>query len=241
MIHAFVWAYRQPGLSPTNKLVLMGLADHADRDGICWPGIKLLCEETGYSKSTIYRALEELHAVGLISKVDFEGRKAIKLALPNSQSGNENSQSGNRTNNKGNTHRNTPPTPPEGEVVFKWWKETFRKTNGVKLDRKRLSKIKARLKEGFTVDDLKAAITGAKADPFLMGKNDDRKKYDDLVTILRDAPQVERLIEQSPTTQQKRRGPRKTEADWIHFYENQAGLEPDEAKEQAEWQMSQQR
>ncbi|MBK0432725.1 phage replication protein, partial [Klebsiella pneumoniae] len=54
-------------------------------------------------------------------------------------------------------------------------------------------RIKARLAEGFTADELCRAISGAKGDPWLMGKNPSKKRYDGVETILRDAAQVERL------------------------------------------------
>lgn len=43
------------------------------------------------------------------------------------------------------------------------------------------------------MDELCRAITGAKGDPWLMGKNPSRKRYDGIETLLRDAAQVEKL------------------------------------------------
>lgn len=44
--------------------------------------------------------------------------------------------------------------------VFEFWKTTFGKTDQVKLSKKRESKIQARLKSGYTIEDLKTAILG---------------------------------------------------------------------------------
>jgi len=49
------------------------------------------------------------------------------------------------------------------------------------------------LVEPYSVDRLKCAIAGSLLSPWNMGDNPDEKVYDDLVTILRDGVQVERL------------------------------------------------
>ena len=59
----------------------------------------------------------------------------------------------------------------------------------------RRKRVMARLAEGFSEEELKAAISGAARDPWLMGKDPktNGKAYKDIETILRDAGQVERL------------------------------------------------
>ena len=61
----------------------------------------------------------------------------------------------------------------------------------------RLSRIKARLKEGFTVEQLKQCVNGALLDDWLMGTEKGSRKggYRDVVPVFRDMAQVERLIE----------------------------------------------
>lgn len=77
--------------------------------------------------------------------------------------------------------------------VFECW-QAEHGHRGAKYDRKRRSRILARLAEGFSAQELCQAIRGAKRDPFLMGKNDGARVYDELHTLLRDAAQVERLM-----------------------------------------------
>ncbi|HEM8613985.1 TPA: replication protein [Citrobacter amalonaticus] len=77
-------------------------------------------------------------------------------------------------------------------LVFSHWQDEHHHSTA-KLDDKRRKRIKARLAEGFTADDLCRAITGAKGDSWLMGKNPSKKRYDGIDTLLRDAAQVERL------------------------------------------------
>jgi len=68
------------------------------------------------------------------------------------------------------------------------------------FDDKRRKRVKSRLREGFTVERLKLAIDGALKDDFLMGLKQGSPKngYRDVATVLRDAAQVERLIELAP-------------------------------------------
>ena len=77
-------------------------------------------------------------------------------------------------------------------AVFSHWQNVHGKTKA-KLTSQRLQKIKARLKEGYQVDQLCKAIDGVKLSPYHMGKNDTSTVYDDLTTILRDGAQVEKF------------------------------------------------
>ena len=60
------------------------------------------------------------------------------------------------------------------------------KDSRTKLNKKRAGAIRARLKDGFTVDEICLAITGCAKSAFHMGQNDDGKVYDDLTLICRD-------------------------------------------------------
>lgn len=93
------WAFRQRELSPTQKLVLVAIADNAQDDGKAWPGKKLLIEKTGLGKSTIYRSIEQLTEAGLMELGrDERGVECYWLSVPQrekpSQSGKANSRSG---------------------------------------------------------------------------------------------------------------------------------------------------
>ncbi|QDX29518.1 replication protein [Dickeya poaceiphila] len=88
-----------------------------------------------------------------------------------------------------------PPEQPASQAiktVFSHWQAEHNHLTS-KLDQKRRKRINARLDEGFTVADLCKAISGAKYDSWLMGKNPSNKRYDGIETILRDAAQVEKL------------------------------------------------
>lgn len=78
------------------------------------------------------------------------------------------------------------------ERVFDFWRRHTDHLRAV-LDRKRSARIASRLREGFTVERLCAAIANRRNDPFLMGANDTGRVFDGIETLLRDAAQVERL------------------------------------------------
>jgi len=66
-IEASSWAWRLQGLTASQKLVLLALADHANEDGICWPGQKSISKKTGLSERTVKRARSDLEKKELIS------------------------------------------------------------------------------------------------------------------------------------------------------------------------------
>jgi hypothetical protein len=94
--------------------------------------------------------------------------------------------------------------PPTDDIkaVFAHWQNQHAKPAS-KLDAKRTSRIRTALKT-FDVEQLCLAIDGALKDSWLMGKDEKSagKKYNGIETILRDAGQIERLIDLA--------GPRRT-------------------------------
>ena len=68
-------------------------------------------------------------------------------------------------------------------------------TATLKSSRKEYKLIQARLRDGFSVSDLVAAVRGYHRSPFHNGLNDSGKKYLGLELMMRDAPHVEAGIE----------------------------------------------
>lgn len=58
----------------------------------------------------------------------------------------------------------------------------------------RMRKLRARLKEGYSADELCRAVDGVFEDDFLMGHNDRDKEYRDIVTIFKSGAKVDELI-----------------------------------------------
>lgn len=101
-----------------------------------------------------------------------------------------------RTRTKGqNTRR------PEVDSVFSAWVEaTGRDPAKVMLTKDRRSRIEARLRDGYSPEDLIAAVRGVRHSTWHRGENDRGQRYDDLKTVLRDGGQVEKFrdLERSP-------------------------------------------
>lgn len=81
----------------------------------------------------------------------------------------------------------------QAQRVFVFWQEHL-DHGKAKLDDVRNRKILARLKDGYSVDDLMAAIRGCKLDPFSMGNNDRNQPFDDIELICRDAAHVDKFL-----------------------------------------------
>lgn len=82
----------------------------------------------------------------------------------------------------------------EIQEIFEFWKTTLNKNSRTALDNKRKSKIQARLKDGYTVDDIKSAIIGCSKSDYHMGKNDQNTVYNDIELICRDATRLDQFI-----------------------------------------------
>lgn len=84
----------------------------------------------------------------------------------------------------------------EIQEVFEFWKVTFNKRSNTVLDKNRKTKIQARLKEGYAVQDIKQAILGcSKSEYHIQGG------YTDIELICREASKLDRFIEMSNPTQ----------------------------------------
>jgi len=70
-VKASAWAWEQArsnGLSPGTFLTLLRLADHADDEGVCWPGIKRIAEATSQHDRSVRRQVGELEDLGLLKR-----------------------------------------------------------------------------------------------------------------------------------------------------------------------------
>jgi DNA-binding MarR family transcriptional regulator len=54
-------------VTPSQKLVLLVLANHADHDGHnAWPSVRTMCSKSSLSERSVHRTLRELRDCGLI-------------------------------------------------------------------------------------------------------------------------------------------------------------------------------
>lgn len=91
-----------------------------------------------------------------------------------------------------NVDNDAPTTLPVRHVFDYWRKRT--EHSRAKLDDKRRSTIASRLKNGYSVDDLKAAVDGCLKSPWHQGQNGNKRKYDDIELICRNASKVDQFI-----------------------------------------------
>lgn len=87
------------------------------------------------------------------------------------------------------------PTAIAQRVLAEWIAATGRDATRTKLNSKRLSAIRARLREGYTENDLIAAARGIGLSAFHRGDNPEGKRYDDLLVAIRDGERVEKFRE----------------------------------------------
>lgn len=81
--------------------------------------------------------------------------------------------------------------------LFNYWVDVMKKAHSTtKLTPKREKAIKARLQDGYTEFNIKAAIMNCKNDPFSMGQNDRKKKFNDIELICRTGEKLESFIDQ---------------------------------------------
>lgn len=65
-LDAHRWAWKQKGIRPTDKLVLLSMSDRVAEDMTCFPSIARLMEDTGLNRKTIIAVWGRLQAAGLI-------------------------------------------------------------------------------------------------------------------------------------------------------------------------------
>lgn len=82
-VQAIDWALRLvQEITPTQKLILICLANHAGPDGRCWPAQETLSEYSGLARQTINRTLSDLESGGFIEssrRKDESGRDLSKV------------------------------------------------------------------------------------------------------------------------------------------------------------------
>jgi len=80
------------------------------------------------------------------------------------------------------------------QAVFDYWKDRTRHPDA-KLTSEREMKIRGRLEEGYTVEQLQEAVEGCRGSPFHQGDNERGHRYDDITLICRSGSKVEQFVE----------------------------------------------
>lgn len=82
----------------------------------------------------------------------------------------------------------------EIEDIFTFWRDLLSNVRS-RLDNNRRKKISERLKDGYTVEDLKLAIIGCALSEWHRGANDRHMRYQDIELICRDANHMDKFLE----------------------------------------------
>src|SRR6185369_944715 len=96
------------------------------------------------------------------------------------------------TNDTENTNEDDTENVPRAALavsIFDYWREQTGHGQAVFTDKRR-RRVIARLQQGYSPEQIRAAIRGCRASPFHQGQNDTGMKYDDLELICRDGERV---------------------------------------------------
>lgn len=77
--------------------------------------------------------------------------------------------------------------------IYTFWKTTMG-LERAKLTPERGKKIRSRLKDGYSVEDIEKAIMGCHDSPFHRGQNDRKTVYDDIMLICRNGSFLENFM-----------------------------------------------
>ena len=80
-ITSLCWTLR---MAPTQKAVLIALADHANDLGECWPSIPTICERTCFSRRAVIAAIAGLESSGILTADRSNGRHTTYYVKPQS-------------------------------------------------------------------------------------------------------------------------------------------------------------
>lgn len=61
------WVWKNGPIDPAERYVLLKLADNANHDGLCWPSLSEISDETRLSESTVRRAIRSLEKGGWLT------------------------------------------------------------------------------------------------------------------------------------------------------------------------------
>lgn len=70
------------GMSPSQKAVLISLADNANDHGVCWPSIPTIAKRTCLSERTVQQAIKWLVDAGAVSAQERVGRSTVYTVTP---------------------------------------------------------------------------------------------------------------------------------------------------------------
>jgi len=83
-LKAMAWAIEQDCGSPSAKVTLWSIANHADKDTwLAWPSQDSISKETEQSHDSVSRRIPELEKLGLVRRIPmrYAGRRSVDLYI----------------------------------------------------------------------------------------------------------------------------------------------------------------
>lgn len=81
-VHITSRAWKTEGLSMTQKIVLVKLADNASDQGQCWPSVPTIAKECSCTERSVYSAIKELERLGHITRRIRSGTSTVYMVNP---------------------------------------------------------------------------------------------------------------------------------------------------------------
>lgn len=146
-----------------------------------------------YEKTCKRRA--EAGSKGGLAKVANASNSKQKVSIASNSKQELANLADNDNKNDNKTKNDTNYLSTEVDLVFNYWLLVMNKDSlKSKLTDKRSKAIKARIKEGYSVEVIKQAVDGCRRDAFSMGVNDRGKPFNDIELICRTGEKLESFL-----------------------------------------------
>ncbi len=213
------WVMADRNLTMAEKVLYGRILGLSDKHGYCYASNNWLGEQVGMDGRSVRRSVTSLQAKGYVRRVVFgaDNRTSKRAIYPRMATLHPQDPESSPQDTMSSPPRTDCPPPQdiessqvrdEGESnrgthtdvqqVFEHWQQVTGK-HKAKLTNDRKQKVQARLREGFSVDELKEAVDGLAKSAWHQGDNPQGKRYDDLALVCRQGSKVEQFIELART------------------------------------------
>lgn len=198
-----------PELDDSDKITFAFLTMFMGEKGYCWWSNKNLCKLLKIEERQLQRRLKKYKKLGLI-RIEIDEKNSKRYIYDNTNSiqnlstggvihdgGGVSSVTGGGVIHDAQKYINKNINKNNNNYIvelFTFWQETLGHSKA-KLDTARKTKIEKALKLGYSVEDLKLAIQGCKLSKWHMGDNPDRRIYDGIGVIFKNAEKIENFIQ----------------------------------------------
>ena len=165
-------------------LLVHPFVNQLDRDTKKWNNKSMAGKENGKKGGRPNKAKQSQEKLNKANESQINLNKPVRVSVTASASGKVSASEG---------FKDTCSVIDDSEYIFDHWKAVMSKNEGAKFTPKRKKAVNDRIKDGYSVDDIKLAIDGCAKTPHNMGENDQRKRFDCLELICRSGENIERF------------------------------------------------